>query len=172
VAVTQSSLAALLSNRGQYEEAERLYQSGLAICYEVQELQGIGVFLLGLGQLAQAQGNPDEALAKFREAQQQFVAIGLTNWAAQVEQLIRQVQGEAQGLTLDDVLALIKSAQNGNQEAGQQAWQISQSLKQSNDYAMSALGQALESILAGESPETATTNLPPDLRTAIVQALT
>ena len=40
----QSSPAALLSTRGQYDEAERLYRSGLAICRAIRDLQGIAVF--------------------------------------------------------------------------------------------------------------------------------
>ncbi len=94
VALTQSSLADLLRNRGQYEEAERLYKSGLTICHEVQDLQGIGVFLLGLGKLAMVKNQPAEAIAMFQEAQQRFEAIGLSNWAAQAEQLIQQMQDE------------------------------------------------------------------------------
>jgi hypothetical protein len=80
----------------QYDEAEGLYQSGLAICQEVRDLQEIGVFLMGLGQMALLKGQRAEAAAMFQEAQEHFLAIGLPNWAAQAEQLLQQVQGEQQ----------------------------------------------------------------------------
>lgn len=102
--MTQSSLAALLSNRGPAErdKAERLYRAGLTICHEVRDLQDIAVFLMGLGQLAQVRGNAAEAIPLLQKAQQRFSAIGLPNWAASAAQLLAQAQGAAQGLTRDD----------------------------------------------------------------------
>lgn len=88
LAVTQSSLADLLKTRGQYDEAERLYQAGLAICHDVRDVQRIGVFLMGLGQMALIKGQPDEAAALFQEAQQRFLDISLPNRAAQAAQLL------------------------------------------------------------------------------------
>ncbi|HAJ38048.1 MAG TPA: hypothetical protein DCL15_20440, partial [Chloroflexi bacterium] len=56
VAVTQSSLAALLSTRGQYDEAERLYRAGLVTVQKIRDLQGVAVFQLGLAALALRRG--------------------------------------------------------------------------------------------------------------------
>lgn len=169
--MTQSSLADLLRNRGHYDEAERLYQSGLAICHEVRDLQGIGVFLMGLGQIALIKGQRDEAAAMFQEAQQRFLAIGLPNWAADAEKLLHQVQGKQPQLTLEDVLAMVQAAQNGDQQAGQQVWQLSQGLKRSDDPTLAALGCTFEAILAGLPLEEATAALPTELRAQFLQAL-
>jgi tetratricopeptide (TPR) repeat protein len=91
VAVTQSSLAELLRTRGQYDEAERLYRSGLAITQEIRDLQGIAVFLKGMGLLALERGNVAEGIPLLQEARQRFLAIGLPNWAADVEHILEQV---------------------------------------------------------------------------------
>jgi hypothetical protein len=171
VAVTQSSLADLLTTRGQYDEAERLYRSGLAICHDVRDLQGIGVFLMGLGRMALIKGQRDAAAAMFQEAQQRFLAIGLPHWAAQAAELLRQAQAEPQELTLEAVLAMVRAAQAGDQQAGQQVWQISQGLKESGDPALLALGQAFEAMLAGVAPDEASAGLPAELRAQVVQAL-
>ncbi len=131
-------------------------------------MQGIGVFLLGLGQLALGRGQHDEAAAMFHEAQQRFINIGLPNWADQAEQLLQQAQREQRRLTLDDILAMVQAARNGNQQAGQQAWDISQGLKDSGQV---ALGRALERLLAGLPLESAVAGLPDDLQVAIVAGL-
>jgi hypothetical protein len=115
----------------------------------VRDLQGVGVFLMGLGQLVLLKGPRDEAITMFQEAQQRFLAIGLPNWATQAEQLLQQAQG-GQQLTLDEVLAMVQAAQNGDHRAGQHVWKISQGLKEADDPNLAALGQALEWILAGK----------------------
>ncbi len=90
VGALQSSLAALLSTRGQYAEAERLYDSGLTICRAIRDPQGVAVFLMGLGRLALDQGRHDEALPLLREARAGFAALGLHEWVAAVDRLLAQ----------------------------------------------------------------------------------
>ena len=91
VAVTQSSLANLLQNRGEYDEAERLLESALNICRDIRELQGVAVCQMKLGVLKAMRGNREEGIALLHEARQGFLAIGLGNWAAQVDEILGQM---------------------------------------------------------------------------------
>ena len=56
VAVTQSSLADLLSNRGQYDEAERLYRESLAVFEEIGDSRGVAVTQSSLADLLRTRG--------------------------------------------------------------------------------------------------------------------
>ena len=91
VAVTQSSLADLLQNRGEYDEAERLLESALNICRDIRELQGVAVCQMKLGVLKAMRGNREEGIALLHEARQGLLAIGLGNWAAQVDEILGQM---------------------------------------------------------------------------------
>jgi transcriptional regulator with XRE-family HTH domain len=169
VAVTQSSLADLLSNRGQYDEAERLYMAGLAITRAIRDPQDVAVFLMGLGQLALARGQQAEAISLLQQARQGFAALRLDHWVAQVDELL--ARAEKHGLTLADLLAMLKAAGRGDQQAGQQAWDICGRLAQSAEAGEVALGRALQRILSGEAAETALAALPADLRGHILEEL-
>jgi tetratricopeptide (TPR) repeat protein len=61
LAVTQSSLAALLKNRGQYDEAERLYRASLAVFEEIGDRREVAVTQSSLADLLQNRGQYDEA---------------------------------------------------------------------------------------------------------------
>jgi tetratricopeptide (TPR) repeat protein len=169
VAVTQSSLADLLRTRGQYDEAERLYMSGLAITQAIRDPQGVAVFLMGLGQLALARNQPDQALPLLQEARQGFEALKLEHWVAQVDELLAGVQ--ERGLTLADLLAMIKAAAQGDQQAGQRAWDICSHLARSDDPVESSLGQGLQRVLSGEAAEAALARLPDELRREVMESL-
>jgi len=169
VAVTQSSLADLLKNRGQYDDAERLYRSGLEICQTIRDPQGVAVFQMGLGQLALARGQREAAIPWLQQARKGFEALNLSNWVEQVDQLLSGAQ--RQGLTLADLLALVRAAQQGDTQAGEQAWQICGKLSRSNDGTEASLGRGLQQILAGVPPQTALANLPNDLQHHILEEL-
>ena len=74
-------------------------------------------------------------------------------------------------LTLDDLVAMVRSAREGDSQAGQQAWEICGKLKQTSDSEQKTLGQGLQDILAGLTPETALAALPDDLRAHIIELL-
>ncbi|MEJ5311108.1 MAG: tetratricopeptide repeat protein [Anaerolineae bacterium] len=169
VAVTQSSLADLLRTRGQYDEAERLYDSGLAICRAIRDPQGVAVFLMGLGRLALDQGRHEEALPLLREARAGFAALGLREWVAGVDHLLAQAGENV--LTLDDLIAMVRAARQGDETAGQQAWTMCEGLVQSDDATIGALGRALRDVLLGADPSAACAALPADLRDALLSAL-
>ncbi|MEZ4657354.1 MAG: tetratricopeptide repeat protein [Caldilineaceae bacterium] len=93
VAVTQSSLALLMQARGDYDEAERLFREGLQITQQIRDLQGVAVFQMRLGQMALWRGNETEGRDLLAQARQGFVAIGLPNWAAMVDQILADFEG-------------------------------------------------------------------------------
>ena len=169
VAVTQSSLADLLRTRGHYDEAERLYRSGLATSRAISDPQGVAVFLMGLGRLALERARPDEALPLLYEARQRFVDLGLLNWVDGVDHLLAQVEGNI--LTLDDLVSMVRAACHGDQRAGQQAWKICGALIGAPDPAMADIGRGLQRVLAAVPPETALAGLPDDLRSRIMAGL-
>ncbi|HQE92391.1 MAG TPA: tetratricopeptide repeat protein [Anaerolineae bacterium] len=169
VAVTQSRLADLLRIRGKDDEAEQLYHSGLAICRAIRDPQGVAVFLMGLGRLALDQGRREEALPLLREARAGFAALGLSEWVAGVDHLLAQAGENV--LTLDDLIAMVRAARQGDETAGQQAWTLCEGLAQSDDVTAGALGRALRDVLLGEDLSTACAALPSDLREALLAAL-
>ncbi len=61
VAVTQSSLADLLSTRGQYDEAERLYRLALAATEQIGDAREVAVTQSSLANLLRTRGQYDEA---------------------------------------------------------------------------------------------------------------
>ncbi|HOT93488.1 MAG TPA: tetratricopeptide repeat protein, partial [Anaerolineae bacterium] len=61
LAVTQSSLADLLSTRGQYEEAERLYRESLAVFEAVGDRREVAVTQSSLADLLSTRGQYEEA---------------------------------------------------------------------------------------------------------------
>jgi hypothetical protein len=122
-----------------------------------------------LGQLTLAQGRRDEAVSLLQEARRGFEQLGFAPWVAQVDQLLAQAQGS--GLTLDDLIAMVRSALQGDRQAGQQAWKLCDSLTQTGDAIQMALGQALRRILTGDPPQTALAALPDDLRARILERL-
>ncbi|MCP4362172.1 MAG: tetratricopeptide repeat protein, partial [Chloroflexi bacterium] len=61
VAVTQSSLADLLTTRGQYDEAERLYKESLAVKEQIGDSRGVAVTQSSLADLLRNQKRFDEA---------------------------------------------------------------------------------------------------------------
>jgi tetratricopeptide (TPR) repeat protein len=61
VAVTQSSLADLLTNRGQYDEAERLYRLSLPVKEELGDRRSVAVTQSSLADLLRVRGQYDEA---------------------------------------------------------------------------------------------------------------
>jgi tetratricopeptide (TPR) repeat protein len=168
-AVTQSDLADLLSARGEYDEAERLYRDSLEICRRIRDRQSTLALLARLGRLALTRGRREEALPLLHEARQGFAALGFTPWVAHVDELLAMAQDH--GLTLDDLIAMVRAARQGDQQAGQQAWEICSHLTQASDAGQAALGRALRRLLAGEPPETALASLSDDLRTYILEGL-
>ncbi len=169
VAVTQSSLADLLRTRGQYDEAEALLNKGYVIVQQVRDLQGIGVFAMQLGQMALLRGEREQALVLFQQAYEQFMAIGLPNWAAQAEQLLAQAQGNV--LSLDDLVDMVRAGRAGDQAQGQKAWDICQQIQRSEDATLAALGAGLQQALAGVDPAQALAKVDADLRQSLVRAL-
>lgn len=167
VAVTQSSLADLLTTRGQYDEAERLLRSGLLIVEAIHDLQGVGVYKMRLGELAILQNKQEEAIPLLETAIRQFQAISLPNWAAMAVQLLNQATGNI--LTLDKLVGIVKAARQGETEAGKQAWQICLDLKKSEDENLAGIGSGLLQILAGIPPEEALANLPDELQEQIMK---
>ena len=168
-AVTQCDLADLLRAQGQYDEAERLYRDSLEICQQIRDAEGTFALLARLGQLALIRGQPDEALPLLQEARRGFEQLGFAPWVAQVDGLLAKAQGLV--LTLDDLIAMVRLARQGDHQAGQQAWKICDSLAQTADATQMALGRALQRILAGALPETALAALPDDLRTHVLEGL-
>jgi tetratricopeptide (TPR) repeat protein len=169
VAVTQWGLGNLLAGQGQREEAKQLYTAGLVTSRAIRDPQGVAVFLLGLGRLALSHGQPDQGLPQLQEARRIFEALGLAHWVAHVDELLAQVQQRT--LTIDDLIAMVRAARQGDRQAGQQARQICLGLAQSSDASQSAMGRGLQRVLAGDAPETALAALPEDLRTRILEAL-
>ena len=167
--MTQSSLADLLSNRGQYDEAERLYRSGLAIAQATSDLQGVAVFLMGLGQLTVARGKREEAVPLFVEARDRFQAIGLDNWAEQAQQLLDQIQNS--GLSLGDLIAMIQAARQGDRQRGQAAWDVFQNMSGDEDPVTAALGRGLTRVLVGVPAEEALAGLPDEMWSELIAAL-
>jgi len=167
--VFQSELADLLCALGHYDEAEQLYKSGLEACRAISDRQGIAVFLKGLGNLAKSRGQPEKAVDLLRQARQEFLQLQLHSWVASVDRLLASVQDAA--VPLGRLVALLRRARQGDQEAGQQAWEICQGLGWAQDETTAILGRALQRLLAGVSPEAALANLPDDLRTRILEGL-
>ena len=87
------------------------------------------------------------------------------------QKLSGEPSAEAQQNPPDALIALIADARQGNQEAGRQAWGLTQQLAQSDDETLASLGRALQNVLAGEDPQTALAPLPDDLRSAILAVL-
>ncbi len=171
MAITQSGLADLLIGiRGEYDEATRLCQSGLAICRAIRDPQGVATFFMRLGVLAMAQGQNNEAFPLLQEARRGFEAIGLISRLAVIDQLLAKAQGN-NVLTLDGLIVMVRAARRGDRQAGQQAWDICLDLAQSTDATQSALGRALQRLLAGDDPEPALAPLPEDLRKRFLEGL-
>jgi tetratricopeptide (TPR) repeat protein len=168
-AVTQSDVADLLRTRGQYEEAERLYRDSLEICRQIGDAQSTLALLARLGQLALDRGRRDEAVSLLQEAHQGFEAMGLTPWVVHVDELLALAQGRV--LTLDDLIAMVRAARKGDQQAGRQAWDICRNMARADDAGQSALGRGLQRVLAGDPPETALADLPDNLRARILKGL-
>ncbi|HOT92850.1 MAG TPA: tetratricopeptide repeat protein, partial [Anaerolineae bacterium] len=169
VAVTQVGLADVYRMRGNYAMAENLYQASLAICQSVHDLHSVYAILMRLGQLALDQERREEALPLLREARAGFAALGLAEWVAAVDQLL--AQAERNVLTLDDVIALVQAARNGDHAAGEKAWAICEGLARSGEATLTALGRALRAVLSGEDPAVACAALPEDLRAVLLAAL-
>jgi hypothetical protein len=159
----------LLSNRGQYDEAERLYQAGLETTIRIRDLQGAAVFQMGLGQLALARGEREAARAWLEQARQGFAAIGLMNWVESVDQLLAQAEGES--LTLDDLAGMARTARAGDAGAAQQVEAIAGALIESGDATFAALGDGLRRLLAGQPAAQALAGVPEAIREPLRQAL-
>jgi tetratricopeptide (TPR) repeat protein len=169
-AVTQYDLGNLRRALGQADEAEVLFQAGLATSREIQDVEGIAVFLMALGRLALERGDREGALPLLEEARQRFVALGFPHWVESVESLLAQAQ-QGRQLTLEMIVSLVRAARAGDEAAGQQAWQIGEGLTKAPDEGYRALGRALQALLVGEAPETALRDLPADLRAAVEELL-
>ncbi len=100
-------------------------------------------------------------------ARQGFSAIGLDNWLPAVDELLARARGET--VTPDDLLGLVWAARHGDHAAGQAAWQICGGML--GDPAWSALGGALQRVLAGEPLEQALAGLPEEAQAAVLAAL-
>ncbi len=157
----------MLSTRGQYDEAERLYRLGLATTLRIRDLQGIAVFQMKLGNLALRRGRLQEALPLLEASHAGFSAVGLPNWLPEVEALLARARGEV--LTLDDLLGLVWAARHGDHAAGQQAWEICSGMLGNPDWA--AIGGALQQVLSGEPLPQALAALPAETQAAISAAL-
>ncbi len=171
VAVTQSSLADLLMNRGEYEEAERLLQNGLELTRTLGDPMGIAVYQMKLGSLLTQTGRRGEGLPLLQEALAGFRRLGLANWAVRVEQAIAQVEGKGppggQAITLEDLIRLIAAARAGDAQAGRTTEQIIASLKDAPDAALRKLADALERLLFGFPSQEALSGLPEELQEQI-----
>ena len=168
-AVTQCDLADLRHAQGEDEEAERLYRDSLEISRRIGDAEGTYTLLARLGQLALGQGRPEEALPLLQQARQGFQDMGFVPWVAHLDDLLARAQGRV--LILDDLLAMIRAARQGDQQAGEQAWESCQDLIRAQDASLAALGRALQRVLSGIPPETALADLPDDLRAPILEAL-
>ena len=168
-AVTQCDLADLHRMQGDYAAAERLYRDSLEICRQIRDAQSTYALLVRLGQLALEQGRRDEAVSFLQEARQGFEQLGFLPWLAQIDDLLATAQGKV--LALNDLLGIVRAAQQGDQEAGQQAWDICDGLAKASDTTLATFGRGLRNVLSGESPETALADLPDDLRAQILEAL-
>lgn len=169
VAVIQASLADLLSIRGQYDEAESLYQSGLAICRVIPNPHGIAVCLLALGELALLKGQYDEALSLLGEARLDFIDLQLDHRVIQVDQLLKMAQSSQE--ILNDLVAMVCKARQGDQEIGVFAWKICSQIAQTNDNNLVVIVKGLKRLLIGMSPEKALNDLPDELRKKILAKL-
>ena len=168
-AVTQYDLAGLYQAQGDYAAAERLYRDSLEISRQIGDAEGTYALLARLGQLALAQERRDEALSLLQEARQGFEQLGFVPWVAHVDKLLAMAQGNA--LTLNDLAAMLRAARQGDQEVGQQVWEICDGLTKADDAALAALGRGLRNVLSGLPPETALADLPDDLRAQILEGL-
>jgi tetratricopeptide (TPR) repeat protein len=168
-AVTQCDLADLLRAKGQVAEAVELYRASLETCRRITYTQGVCALLVRLGEVALEQGQRDEAVSLLQEARRGFEQLGVQSQIDRVDRLLALAQGKA--LTLDGLLAMIRAARHGDQEAAQRAWEICSALAQSGDAALADLGERLRKILDGASLDSAVAGLPDSLRAQILEAL-
>jgi hypothetical protein len=92
IIVVQSISADLLMRRGQYEEAERFYLTGLEMTKSIGDVQSLAFFEMSLGKLAVLQGKPKEAIPLLQSARQRFVALALPNQIQEVDALLAPIE--------------------------------------------------------------------------------
>lgn len=66
---------------------------------------------------------------------------------------------------MDDLLAWVAVARQGDRQAGEQAWTVCEGLMGADDPILAALGRGLQRLLAGEQPALVLAGIPdPELR--------
>ena len=88
VAVTQSSLALVMLARGEYGEAERLLKQALETMRQVRDLRSVAAIQMQWGTLMMQREQSTAGHDLLAQARRGFVAIGLPNWAAIVNQIL------------------------------------------------------------------------------------
>jgi hypothetical protein len=96
-------MANILMQRDQWSDAEAALREALELAGRSEAVEHVAFATVKLGQVAQARGNPDEALILYREGLAIFERIGMPREIAQVRQLIAQLEGG--GAPADNPLA-------------------------------------------------------------------
>jgi hypothetical protein len=90
--VTLANMANLLANNGRHDQALQLYQDSLAISVQLGDQWGIANVLRMMAPLQFSLGDPETALHNARESLRLLQAMGAAPMAAQVANLIQQME--------------------------------------------------------------------------------
>ena len=102
-AASLSMVANVYWQRGEYDQAERLVEQSIALEKQLGHLGGAAIDTVKLGQLAQARGDAETALARYREGLAVFERLDMPE-AAQVRQMIAALEGGAEAAASPDPL--------------------------------------------------------------------
>lgn len=168
VAVTQVQMGQLLAAQQKFQEAADLYQQGLAVFQQINDLFSVGATLVQMAQLLMLVGQSADAKPLLQEAQSIFTQLQATGWLETVTQLLAQLEGQ-DGMAA--LVRLMQAAQSADPDTRANAEKAASGLLEQENEAAHQLGQAVQKLLAGASPEAALAPLPDDLREAILQEI-
>jgi tetratricopeptide (TPR) repeat protein len=115
VAASLHNMANILMAQSKWDEAEQTLQESQQLARKVGVAEHLAFAKVKLGQVAQARGDAETALARYREGLTIFERLGMPRETEQVRGMIAALEGDAQPAPQDPLRGLIARARTAGQ---------------------------------------------------------